>query len=543
MEKDIKMPQRGKQRALVFQGGGSLGAYEAGVYHVLYHWIKPGLHQDENVFDIIAGTSIGAVNASIIINEVLEKKKQGKLNEIIKYWENTPEKLIQFWKSISKSNTITDIWDPWNIPDFYRSFTENYLNLNYETYLNTFPFLKSFLPSEESFRKYYHTQMALASGEKQIFRPEFIYPFPTPIWNKFFDFISPTASWFQYSNLPLRNSISGSVSMLKDDDRNGINTQYSKNEPRLLLVAVDISAGDTRTFDSYNEKITINHVLASAAVPIHYAYVDIGGNKYWDGGILSNTPVREVLSEHSKFWVEELGLDLGPDPDIDFERGKEWFKKDNKDEQNTNKNKKIPRLDLCIVNLYPSEETGEQIPSLYDYDLTKDRENDIKFHDKTDYDLKLADVVTDYHDFVESLGEVTIDAIEAVKDKNTVDELKNKFIDILKRKQRTPTRNDEPRHYYDLLKKRFDIGRTIKVQRQDDIDTIANKFLDFSPETISSLIEKGIYDTLNTLYDDHNEGDKKSFKEWLNEYIKEIEKQNIKDILEPVLQFKEKRRL
>jgi hypothetical protein len=385
--------------------------------------------------------------------------------------------------------------------------------------------------------------MALASGEKQIFRPEFIYPFPTPIWNKFFDFISPTASWFQYSNLPLRNSISGSVSMLKDDDRNGINTQYSKNEPRLLLVAVDISAGDTRTFDSYNEKITINHVLASAAVPIHYAYVDIGGNKYWDGGILSNTPVREVLSEHSKFWVEELGLDLGPDPDIDFERGKEWFKKDNKDEQNTNKNKKIPRLDLCIVNLYPSEETGEQIPSLYDYDLTKDRENDIKFHDKTDYDLKLADVVTDYHDFVESLGEVTIDAIEAVKDKNTVDELKNKFIDILKRKQRTPTRNDEPRHYYDLLKKRFDIGRTIKVQRQDDIDTIANKFLDFSPETISSLIEKGIYDTLNTLYDDHNEGDKKSFKEWLNEYIKEIEKQNIKDILEPVLQFKEKRRL
>jgi predicted acylesterase/phospholipase RssA len=543
MEKDIKMPPPAKQRALVFQGGGSLGAYEAGVYHVLYHWIKPDLHQDENVFDIIAGTSIGAVNASIIINEVLEKKKQEKLDEIIKYWENTPEKLIQFWKSISKSNTITDIWDPWNIPDFYRSFTENYLNLNYETYLNTFPFLKSFLPSEESFRKYYHTQMALASGEKQIFRPEFIYPFPTPIWNKFFDFISPTASWFQYSNLPLRNSISGSVSMLKDDDRNGINTQYSKNEPRLLLVAVDISAGDTRTFDSYNEKITINHVLASAAVPIHYAYVDIGGNKYWDGGILSNTPVREVLSEHSKFWVEELGLDLGPDPDIDFERGKEWFKKDNKDEQNTNKNKKIPRLDLCIVNLYPSEETGEQIPSLYDYDLTKDRENDIKFHDKTDYDLKLADVVTDYHDFVESLGEVTIDAIEAVKDKNTVDELKNKFIDILKRKQRTPTRNDEPRHYYDLLKKRFDIGRTIKVQRQDDIDTIANKFLDFSPETISSLIEKGIYDTLNTLYDDHNEGDKKSFKEWLNEYIKEIEKQNIKDILEPVLQFKEKRRL
>ena len=28
------------QRALVFQGDGSLGAYEAGVFHVLYHWIS-----------------------------------------------------------------------------------------------------------------------------------------------------------------------------------------------------------------------------------------------------------------------------------------------------------------------------------------------------------------------------------------------------------------------------------------------------------------------------------------------------------------------
>ncbi len=540
MEKDIKMPHRGKQRALVFQGGGSLGAYEAGVYHVLYHWIKPGLLQDENVFDIIAGTSIGAVNASIIINEVLEKKKQEKLDEVMKCWENTPEKLIQFWKTVSKSNTITDLWDPWNIPDFYRSFTENYLNLNYETYLNAFPFLKSFLPSEESFRKYYHTQMGLASGEKQIFRPEFIYPFPTPIWNKFFDFISPTASWFQYSNLPLRNSIAGSVSMLKDNDGNGINTQYCENEPRLLLVAVDISAGDTRTFDSYNENITINHVLASAAVPKHYSYVDIDGNKYWDGGILSNTPVREVLSKHSKFWAGRLGLDSGSK--TDFEKEKEWFKKDNKDEQNKNKIKKIPKLELCIVNLYPSEETGQQIPSMYDYDLTKDRENDIRYHDKTDYDLKLADVVSDYHDFVEGLAQVAIEAIDGLKDNNKVTDLKKKFTNILNTPQRTHTRKDDIRYYDDLLKKRFDIERTIKIERQDDIDTIANKAFDFSPETISSLIEDGIYDTLNTIYQHHkewdNESDKKSFPNWLKMYIEEIKKQNIKGILEPVLQFK-----
>ena len=90
--------------------------------------------------------------------------------------------------------------------------------------------------------------MALASGEKQIFRPEFIYPFPTPLWNKFFDYISPTAMWFKYSNLPLRNSIADSASLLKNNDRNGIKTQYPE-EPRLLLIAVNISDGETKTFD------------------------------------------------------------------------------------------------------------------------------------------------------------------------------------------------------------------------------------------------------------------------------------------------------
>jgi NTE family protein len=56
------------QRALVLQGGGSLGAYEAGVVNVLYHWIKKDLKDEnnENIFDVIAGTSIGAINAATI---------------------------------------------------------------------------------------------------------------------------------------------------------------------------------------------------------------------------------------------------------------------------------------------------------------------------------------------------------------------------------------------------------------------------------------------------------------------------------------------
>src|SRR5215204_1866000 len=554
-KKDIEVPS--KQRALVFQGGGSLGAYEAGVYHVLYHWIKKDLLSDnENVFDIIAGTSIGAVNASIIINEILEKKQQdksltqkGKSNTILSYWEDTPKKLIHFWKDVSSSsNNIIDAWDPWDLSDIYRSFIENYLKFNYGMYLNIFPYLRSLVPSEESFRKYYHTQMALAYGEKHIFRPLFIYPFSTPGSNKFFDYSSPTAKWFQYTNLPLRNSISNSANMLKDDNnQKGIKTNYDEKEPRLLLIAVDIGEAESRTFDSYKENITINHVLASAAVPKNYPYVDIDGNKYWDGGILSNTPIREVLSEHSKLWVERLEIDSDSKKELSYEKEKEWFKKD---KDNQNKKDDIPNLELCIVNLYPSNEKGEQIPSLYDYDLTKDKENDIRFHDKTEYDIKLANVVSDYHDFVERMGKLAINAIEEIKDKDElVANLKKEFIDILGEKQRTLTRDEKPRYYYDLLQKRFNIEKTIEIQRQDDTDTIANKALDFSSETIDKLIEQGIYDTLDKLYQDQKEklkDEKESitkFKKWLDNYIKDLEKQNTKDLLKSVLNFKDKERL
>ena len=100
MANDINPPKI--QRALVLQGGGSLGAYEAGVFHILYHWIKKDIKENEteNIFDIIAGTSIGAVNASIIINHFIENKEKDKENKYdnknTKYWEFAPEKLIQF---------------------------------------------------------------------------------------------------------------------------------------------------------------------------------------------------------------------------------------------------------------------------------------------------------------------------------------------------------------------------------------------------------------------------------------------------------------
>ena len=64
-----------KQRALVLQGGGTLGAYEVGVVNVLYHWIKKDCNENDNIFHTKAGTSIGAVNAAIMISHTKERRK------------------------------------------------------------------------------------------------------------------------------------------------------------------------------------------------------------------------------------------------------------------------------------------------------------------------------------------------------------------------------------------------------------------------------------------------------------------------------------
>jgi len=64
------------QRVLILQGGGSLGAYEAGVYQAFYENVtkqdKERGFKDKPLLDIIAGTSIGAINSAVLVSYVLE---------------------------------------------------------------------------------------------------------------------------------------------------------------------------------------------------------------------------------------------------------------------------------------------------------------------------------------------------------------------------------------------------------------------------------------------------------------------------------------
>jgi NTE family protein len=67
-------------RALVPQGGGALGEYEAGAYSVLYESLSKRIGDNENIFDIIAGTSIGAMNAADIVSHVVENRRHSILH-------------------------------------------------------------------------------------------------------------------------------------------------------------------------------------------------------------------------------------------------------------------------------------------------------------------------------------------------------------------------------------------------------------------------------------------------------------------------------
>lgn len=104
----------------------------------------------------------------------------------------------------------------------------------------------------------------------------------------------------------------------------------SNGEPRLLIVSADVAEGATVTFDSYSPKsefgrynkgsyksskdvitydkgIELKHVMASASIPLFYDYETIQRHKFWDGGILSNTPLREVLQAHRDYWFKTIG--------------------------------------------------------------------------------------------------------------------------------------------------------------------------------------------------------------------------------------------
>ena len=126
--------------------------------------------------------------------------------------------------------------------------------------------------------------------------------------------------------------------------------------------------------------------MASGTLPVFYKFREIpmkGGRKFCDGGILSNTPFRELLQAHRDYWKTVVGEDKN----------------------------EIPNLEVYIVNVLPSKQA--EVPT--DLDGVRDRINDITLSDRNShYDEMVADLVTDYTDLIDKLKELQ-EAISKIK--------------------------------------------------------------------------------------------------------------------------------
>jgi predicted acylesterase/phospholipase RssA len=109
LDMSVKKTAPTVQRALVLQGGGALGAYEAGVLNILSKNLrmedKENGEENRLLFDVIVGTSIGAMNGAILVSQYLETKS----------WEKASEELEKFWTDqVSlKSLDIGELSKPW----------------------------------------------------------------------------------------------------------------------------------------------------------------------------------------------------------------------------------------------------------------------------------------------------------------------------------------------------------------------------------------------------------------------------------------------
>ncbi len=474
-------------RALIFQGGGSLGAYEAGAYKAMHEdlsvYFRTEGRGNEPLFHIVSGTSIGAINATLLVSYVKENKT----------WEGSGERLVEFWEYLSTQSSFE------NIP-YFTSYWDSWRGLDRR------------IASGESARRYFSTKEFILKGVPNVFIPK------TPLLdNRFFD---PLNTWYIYDNRPLKES-------LEKFAKFPISTSFENNEPRLLLVAVDVQEATPVIFDSYEKAdgtskteygrygrlkfidsaknqnqdqdqeneayehviryedgIKSDFVLASCSVPVNYDYTRLnvetrtlaaegqgddtaiednnrstssnGTNSlrfFWDGGLLANTPLRQTVLAHRDYWLRVRKL-----------------------EEN------IPRLKFGIINLHPAKQ--EYVPS--DYDGVVDRKNDIIYHDRTEFDEFVAVLVSDYALLAKSL-------IKLAEENGASNEALQK---ILKEKTKAifPATGKKGR-YDDLVKGRVDVDFVARLERKNDAHTISNKTFDFSKKTIRQLIQDGYKET------------------------------------------------
>ena len=203
--------------------------------------------------------------------------------------------------------------------------------------------LSIYLPSlpDEAIRRGLSSWVSLAFGNPRFFRPRWLWPTLTP------------------RDLPYRWTSLYDPSPVKELLRKYVDFKRLKDSSvRLLVNAVNVETAELETFDSYIDELTPDHLVASGSLPPGFPWTTIDGRHYWDGGIVSNSPLDQV--------VERCGL----------------------------ADKKV-----YIVNLYPGK--NRRLPG--DLIEVTARRDEIVYAEKVRRDIRMRELIENYKQLVQNL--------------------------------------------------------------------------------------------------------------------------------------------
>lgn len=240
------------KKALVLSGGGGRGAYHVGVIEAL---VEHGWMEDGKGPDIIAGTSIGAINAA----------------------------------ALASGLTVAQLRERW-----LAMHTEEVHRLSGDLPAVTRPLLRFLLRSVLTSDAHGGARDTLPAEDRGLSAQGLLGRLSTLFHARPFRSLLDSAPW--------RQTLSGWM------DFGRINGPAA---PALLLAATELQTGALRVFCNRElsgrpaDTIALDHLMASSSIPIVYPWTTIGDGKYWDGAVLANTPLEPVI-------------DLAGDDDVDI---------------------------------------------------------------------------------------------------------------------------------------------------------------------------------------------------------------------------------
>ena len=393
------------ENVLILQGGGSLGAFGCGVYKAL---VKNNIH-----LDVIAGTSIGGINAAIIAGSKRE--------------DNIDQLLENFWLELSEGFVDIDKLSPFSVWNWYMKTLQVLSKFDYYPYYSPLSaavagiketYSSNRIEMEMKVKQIKSFYSSVTFGNSKMFIPRWApeYALNDP------EYFTPQKWTFLYDHSPLAKTLERYINYDKLKPEGNSNV-------RLILTAVNVLNARPLTFDSYKEQITATHVLATSAYPTYnFSWIKVKDGVFaWDGSLLSNTPLREVIEASPK------------------------------------RDKRI-----YIIENYPKniDSLPKNIPEVYH------RARDIMFSDKTEHNIQMSKVISRYLDYIEELYQT----IENNVDKLRIDEKQLKRI-----RQKYKIYKQEHG---------AEIKEIYHVKREEPYPHMSEN-ADFSPQTIKNSIKEG----------------------------------------------------